>query len=79
MDLRTRALPGNEAMPNGRIAKRVPETLLWGPRWVCQTGMSGGQEDGVTEAGLYIATEGRRRKKGAVRFQLRRWEEREWV
>jgi len=46
MDLRTRAGPGNEAMPYGRLGKRVEKTLLRGPRRVCQNGISDGQEDG---------------------------------
>jgi len=45
MDLYTGAVPGNEAMPDGRIGKRVEETLLRGPWWVCQNGISDSQED----------------------------------
>jgi len=41
----TGAVPGNEGMPDGRIGKLVEETLLRGPRWVCQNGNSDGQED----------------------------------
>ena len=52
MDLRTGAVPGNESIPDGRMGKRVEETLLRGPRWVCQNGISDGQEDGCSQGGL---------------------------
>jgi len=46
MNLRSGAVPGNEAMPDGRMGNRVEETLLRCPRWVCQNGISDGLEDG---------------------------------
>jgi len=45
IDLRTGVVPGNEAMPDGRMGKRVEKTLLRGPQWMCQTGISDGPED----------------------------------
>jgi len=46
MDLHTRAVAGNEAMPNSSMGKQVGGTLLRGHRWVCQNGISNGQGDG---------------------------------
>jgi len=44
-DLHAGAVPGNKAVPDGRMGKRVEESLMRGPRWVCQNGMSDGQKD----------------------------------
>jgi len=46
MDLHTGAVPGDEAVPNGRMGKRREETPMRGPRWECQNGISDSQEDG---------------------------------
>ena len=52
MDLHTGAVTGNEAMPDGRMGKWVEETLLRGPRWVCQNGISDGHKDRRTRGGF---------------------------
>jgi len=54
VDLRTGAVLGNKGMPDGRMGKRVEETLMRGLRWVCQDGISDGQEDGRNQDGLFI-------------------------
>ena len=46
MDLHTGVVPGNEAVPDGRMGKRMEETLMRGPGWECQNSISDGQEDG---------------------------------
>jgi len=46
MDLHTRAVPGDEAVPDGRIGRCMEATLVRGRRKVCQRGISDGQEDG---------------------------------
>ena len=46
MDLHTRAVPGDEAVPDGRIRWCMEATLVRGRRKVCQSGISNGQEDG---------------------------------
>jgi len=46
MDLHTGGVPRNKAMPDPRMGKRVEETLLKGPRWVCLNSISDDQEDG---------------------------------
>ena len=52
MDLHTGAVPGDEAVPDGRMAKRMEETLMRGPRWECQGGISDGQKDGCNRGGF---------------------------
>jgi len=46
MDVHARAVPGNEAVTDGRMGKRMKETLMRGPRWVCQKGISKGRKEG---------------------------------
>ena len=74
-DLHTGAVPGNEAMPRGRMGKLVEETLLRGPRWLCQNGISDSQEDGRNQGGFLYNDQRLTAEKGAVRCQLGRWEE----
>ena len=51
MYLHTRAVPGDEAVPDGRM-KRWREVTLVRSRWsVCQNGISDGQEDGSNRGG----------------------------
>jgi len=78
MNLCSGAVPGDELMPDGRMGKRVEETLLRGPRWVCQNGISDGQVDRRNQDGLLYSDRRSTAEKGAVRCQLGRWEEREW-
>jgi len=75
MDLHTGAVPGNQAMPDGRMGMQVEETLMRGPRWVCQNRISDGQKAG-RNLGAFLYSDGRSTsEKGAVRYQLGRWEE----
>jgi len=46
MDLHTGAVPGDEAVPDGRIERCMEATLVRGRRRVCQSGISDGQKDG---------------------------------
>jgi len=46
IDLHTGAVPGDEAVPDGRIGRCMEATLVRGRRRVCQSGISDGQEDG---------------------------------
>jgi len=62
--LRTGPVLGNTAMPDGRMGKRVEETLLRGPCGCAKTASVMARSTGLTEAGFYIATEGRPRKRG---------------
>ena len=52
MDLHTGAVPGDEAVPDGRMGKGMEETLMRGPRWECPNGISDGQEDGRHRGGF---------------------------
>jgi len=45
MDRHTGAVPGDAALPDGRIGWCIEVTLVRGPRRVCQSGISDGQED----------------------------------
>jgi len=52
MDLHTGAVPGNKAVPDGRIKWCMEATLVRG-RWrVCQSGISDGQEDWCNRGGF---------------------------
>ena len=73
MDLRAGAVPGDEAMPDGRMGRHVEETLLRGLRWVCQNGISDGQKDGCNRGGFLYIDRRWTTEKGALRCQLRRW------
>jgi len=46
MDLHTGAVPGDEAVPDGRIRQCMEATLVRGRRRECQSGISDGQRDG---------------------------------
>jgi len=52
VDLHAGAVPGNEAVPDGRMGRCMDETLMRGPRWVCQSGISDGQKDGHNQGGF---------------------------
>jgi len=52
MDLHTGAVPGDEAVPDGRIKWCMEATLVRGRRRVCQSGISDGQEDGRHRGGF---------------------------
>ena len=51
MDLHAGVVPGNEAVPDGRMGKRIEETLMRGPRGVCQNSIIDGQKDGCNRDG----------------------------
>jgi len=79
MDLHTGAVPGDEAVPDGRMGRGMEVTLVRG-RWrVCHIGISDGQEDGRNRGGFLYSDRRSTAEKGAVRCQLGRWEEGEWV
>ena len=52
MDLHAGAVPGNEAVPDGRMGKGREETLIRGHQRESQNGISGGREDGRNRGGL---------------------------
>jgi len=52
MDLHTGAVPGDEAVPDGRIKRYMEATLVKGRRRVCQSGISDDQEDGRNRGGF---------------------------
>ena len=52
MDLHTGAVPGDEAVPDGRIKWCMEATVMWGRRRGCQSGITDGQEDGGNRAGF---------------------------
>jgi len=58
VDLHAGAVQGNEAVPDGRMGKRMEETLIRGLRWVCQNGISDGQKDGRNQGG-FLNSDGR--------------------
>ena len=45
MDLRAGAVPGDEAVPDGRMERWMEVTPMRGRRRVCQCGISDGQKD----------------------------------
>jgi len=52
MDLSSGAVPGDEGVPDGRMVKWMEETLMRGPQWECQGGMSDGQKDRRNRGGF---------------------------
>jgi len=52
MDLHTGAVPGDEAVPGGRMRRRMEATLVRGRRRVCQSGISDGQQGGRNRGGF---------------------------
>jgi len=52
MDLHTRAVPRDEAVPGGRIGRCMEATLVRGRRRVCQGSISDGQEEGPNRGGF---------------------------
>ena len=75
IDLHTRAVPGDEAVPDGRMKGWMEVTLIRGRRRVCQSGISDGQEDGCNRGGFLYSDRRSTAERGAVRCQLRRWRE----
>jgi len=51
MDPHTGAVPGDEALPDGRIGRCMAATLVRGCRRVWQNGISDSQEDGRNREG----------------------------
>jgi len=58
MDLHTGAVPGDEAVPDGRIEQCMEATLVRGRQRVCQGGISDGQEDGGNRDGFLYSDRG---------------------
>jgi len=52
MDLHTGAVPGDEAVPDGRTGQCTEATLLRRRRRACQSGISDGQDDGHNRGGF---------------------------
>ena len=52
MELHTGVMPGDEAVPDGRMERWMEKTMMRGSRKVCQSGISDGQEDGRTRGGF---------------------------
>jgi len=52
VDLHAGAVQGNEAVPDGRMGKWSEETLMRGPLWECQSGISDGQVDARNQGGF---------------------------
>jgi len=52
VDLHAGVVPGNEAVPDGRMGKWREETLMRGTRWECQNSISDGQEYGRNRRGF---------------------------
>jgi len=50
--LRTGAVSGDEAMPDGSMEQCMEATLVSGRRRVCQSGISDGQNDGRNRGGF---------------------------
>jgi len=84
MDMHTRAVLGNKAVPDGRMERWMEETLMRVPQWVCQNGISDGQEDGCNRdvflysdrrstAGGGVVEICKPGGDGAVRCQLSEW------
>ena len=78
MDLHAEAVPGDEAVPDGRIGQCMEATLGRGRRRVCQSGISNSQEDRRNRGGFLYSDRGSTARRGAVRGQLRGWKEGGW-
>jgi len=52
MDLHTGAVPGDKAVPDGRIGRCMEVTLVRGRRRVCRSGFSDRQEDWHNRGGF---------------------------
>jgi len=70
MDLHTGAVPGNEAVPDGRIGRCMEATVVRGRQRECQSGISDGQEDGRNQGGFLYSDRRCFRGGEAVRCQL---------
>jgi len=75
MDLRTGAVPWDEAVPDGRIRRWMEATPVRAHLRVCPDGISDGQEEGCHKGGFLYSDRRSTSEKGAVRCQLRRWRE----
>jgi len=58
MDLHTGAVPGDEAVPGGRIGRCMKATLVRGRRRECQSGISDGQEHGCNRGEFLYSDQG---------------------
>jgi len=52
VDLYTGVVPGDEAVPDGRIGQCMEATLVKGRRSECQRGISDGQKHGRNRGGF---------------------------
>jgi len=75
MDLQTGGMPGDEAVPDGRMERWMEVTLMRGHRRVCLSGISDGQKDGRNQDGFLYSDRRSTAEREAVRGQLRRWRE----
>ena len=75
MDLHTGAMPGDKAVPDGRMEWWMEVTLMRGRQRVCQGGISDGKKDGRNRGGFLYSNRRSTAAKGAVRCQLGRWKE----
>ena len=74
MDLHTRAMPGDRAVPNGRMESWIEVTLMRGRRRVCLSGISDAQKDGRNRGGFLYSNRKIDHGRKAVRCQRRGWE-----
>jgi len=58
MDLPTGAVPGDEAVPDGRMEWCMETTSVRGPRRECQSSISDGQKDGRKRGGFLYSDRG---------------------
>jgi len=75
MDMHTGAVPGNEAVPDGRMGLRMEKTQIRGRRWMCQNWISDRQKDGRNRGRFLYSDRRSTAGGGAVRCQLKRWGE----
>jgi len=68
-------MPGDEAVPDGRMKSWMEVTLMRGRRRVCKSGISDGQKDGHNRGGFLYSDRRSTAEKEAVWCPLRRWRE----
>jgi len=75
MDLHTGAVPGDKAVPDGRMDEGMAVTLMRAHPRLCQSGISDGQKDRCNRDGFLYSHRRSTAERRAVRYQLRRWRE----
>jgi len=58
------AMPGGEAVPNGRKGRWMEGAVMRGCRRGCQSGISDGQKDGRNRGGFLYSDRGSTTEKG---------------